>query len=387
MMDFDLSKSMYDYQDTLAAVCRKVAPMRILEWGPGYSTELMRKLCPEAEIVSIEHSAKWHKAIEGQVPHSQVLFVPIKGLDTDEYPAYPLKHKLGKFDLIFVDGISRNACLITAAQVLRRGGAIVLHNAKSEKYRPALNILETLGFKARGSRTRVFRREAPLKLKELTVVTWLYSPIREGHRDYQVEHVERMFRMFHRYYAGPFKLVCFTDRPEEFPPWIDARPLPVDIKGTFKRLWVFSREFAEMFPGARVFSVDLDVVFVNDLTNYLYRDESLVLMKDPMIEGATYKYSPTCLVDAGAHADVWDNLDVKAMKSWYSDNGHKKVGNDMAWLSYYFRDRDMPTFVQHRARLIGNEVPEDAHIVHFSGKYKPWNRGIEKKYPWLKDYM
>lgn len=222
----------------------------------------------------------------------------------------------------------------------------------------------------------------------LTLITWLYQPIREGHRNYQPEHVDRMWRMMSRYYRKPFRVVCFTDREgSEFKEQIDARPLPVDITGTFKRLWVFSRESAEMFAGERLFSVDIDVVFVRDLTEYLDRPEPLVLMEDPMIHGATYKYSPTCLLNPGVNPGIWEDLDVRAMKQWYKDAGEKKVGNDMAWLSYYFRDVKVPTFIQHRARLIGNKLPDDAHIVHFSGGYKPWNKGIERKYPWVKDYI
>jgi len=222
----------------------------------------------------------------------------------------------------------------------------------------------------------------------LTVITWLYEAIKDSHRDYRPEHVDRMWHMFAKNYQKPFELVCFSEQPKElFTTPIDVRPLPAHNKGTLKRLWAFSQECADMFPGKRLFSVDLDVVFTRDLTVYLDRSEPLVMWTDPMLKKVTYRYAPVFLLDPGTYTDVWDSLAPAKMKQWYIDTKNKKVGNDMAWLSYYFHGKKMPTFVQHRARLIGDKLPKDAYIVHFSGTLKPWDAEAMARYPWLADHV
>lgn len=211
----------------------------------------------------------------------------------------------------------------------------------------------------------------------LTLLLWLYkSPT--GHRAYEPWHIERFIKMFKRYYKKPFRAVCISDQPVP----CERIPMPLVMENNFRRLWTFSEECAKLIPG-RIFMCDIDVMIMRDLTDYLDRPEPLVLMNDPMRKGATYKYSPTCLHTTGTRTDIWDNLDIETMRSWYKAQGEKITGSDMAWLSYYFRGEDVPTFRQHRASLMKKELHKDAYIVHFSGVVKSWDKRAKEVYSWL----
>jgi len=156
---YDLTSSTYDFHPTLRRVCEKVRPKRVLEWGPGYSTKLVHEVCPKAEIISIEHQLAWYEKAKIEAPFAKLIHVPIQTLNTDQYSAYPMKYKLGTFDVIFVDGVSRSACLITASLILNPKGVILLHDSKTANYQPAVRVLQKLGFKfKRENRTGIFAR-------------------------------------------------------------------------------------------------------------------------------------------------------------------------------------------------------------------------------------
>lgn len=203
----------------------------------------------------------------------------------------------------------------------------------------------------------------------LTVVVWLY-PSLTGHRHYTMEHVELFKRQFSANYHLPhqFHLLTAPDDTEK-------------LENNYRRLWVFSEEAAELFNGTRIFTSDLDVMIVGDLTKYLSRIEPFVIMTDPTQKGANYKYSPSFLLDPGSRVDIWEAFmeegSIDRMKKYYKEEcGQKRVtGSDMAWLSYYLREEDVPTFNQYRARNLDcSNLPLDAKIIHFSGKNKPWEK-------------
>ena len=214
----------------------------------------------------------------------------------------------------------------------------------------------------------------------LTLLMWLYkSPT--GHRKYEPKHIDRLIKMFDRFYQKPYRALCITDWPIEDMP-CQAIPMPIVMQNNFRRLWVFSSQCAERIPG-RVFTCDIDVEIRRDLTDYLDRPEPLVVMTDPMIKGKTYKYSSSVLHTTGTRTDIWNNLDIEKMDQWYKSQGEKRTGSDMAWLSYYLRNEDVPTFRQYRARLVTEREIPHMEIVHFSGKLKPWDKKAKKLYPWL----
>ena len=217
----------------------------------------------------------------------------------------------------------------------------------------------------------------------LKVLVWLYhSP--SGHRNYDPSHIRLFMKQFSLNYDGPHQFFCITDFPPEAFEGLDITllPMPNVVKGlgnNFRRLWTFSKEAAQLLPG-RVFMSDIDVMILDRLDEYLNRPEPLVLMTDPTQPGPNYKYSPTCLLTAGARPDIWDEFmkpgSIERMWDYYlNECGQKRVtGSDMAWLSYYFQDGEVASFNQYRARNLHRDLPDDAKIIHFSGKDKPWDK-------------
>lgn len=216
----------------------------------------------------------------------------------------------------------------------------------------------------------------------INFVCWLYRS-QTGHRSYTADHVHRLATMFTRNYSKQHRVVCITDQPDGIE--CETLPMPLVLPENYRRLWIFSKEAAELIPG-RIFVLDLDVKITGRLDDYLDRPEPFVVMRDPQFN--QHRYSSSYLFTAGTRTDIWESFDPQespaVMAEWYPRvTGYKQVGSDQAWLNYYLWDQDPPTFNQYRARLVGNELPPDAKVVHFPGALKPWEKEAKEKYPWL----
>lgn len=115
---------------------------RMLEYGSGASTIWFRaNLSVGQSLFSIEHS-------EGVAHMTGAIHVPYKPGDRgtpqaeDQRPGWenyvfaPLQKKLGEFDVILVDGVVRDACLLAIASggLLKPGGVVFLHDSERRWY-------------------------------------------------------------------------------------------------------------------------------------------------------------------------------------------------------------------------------------------------------------
>lgn len=118
--------------EAMASLIKTRKPKRVLEWGGGGSTLYWPEKYPNIDWVTIEHNPKWVEALSERIPENVTL------LDR-KYPEY-YQHddRLGKFDLIIVDGRKRVMCLDIARKYLKRGGAVILHDAGRERYAPGM---------------------------------------------------------------------------------------------------------------------------------------------------------------------------------------------------------------------------------------------------------
>jgi len=121
---------------------------RMLEWGVGDTTKWFReRLLPEQELVSIEHDPEWALKFPGTVLHEVetvgyagpgTVHESVKGIDGiylgQDLPYIRAVDDGQKFDVILVDGVLRNACLIRAAELLKPGGRVFLHDAQRRVY-------------------------------------------------------------------------------------------------------------------------------------------------------------------------------------------------------------------------------------------------------------
>ncbi|MCK5641677.1 MAG: hypothetical protein KAJ19_12825, partial [Gammaproteobacteria bacterium] len=94
-----------------------VKAKNILEWGCGGNTLWMAQMCPRAQIVSVEHNTAWYERVSvalkalhdagmSEQPDSLLLLG-----STPAYFAGPALLACAPYDLIFVDGHERPACL------------------------------------------------------------------------------------------------------------------------------------------------------------------------------------------------------------------------------------------------------------------------------------
>ena len=137
----------HTYLPVLQWACRTHRPVRILEWGPGRSTEEMLRLCPNAHILSIEHDKRWYERwrlaldVNGRLELTLLNHTLSPARDTG-YATYPLRHSKGGFDLVFVDGRSRCDCLVVARLALRPKGIVILHDSERKAYREGVDYFE-----------------------------------------------------------------------------------------------------------------------------------------------------------------------------------------------------------------------------------------------------
>jgi predicted O-methyltransferase YrrM len=136
---------MHGFKQVLIDWLLELQPRRIVEWGPGLSTELMLQHAPQAEILSIEHDEAWLAvAAEKYGGRIQLEHHRCTNRNSD-YAACILDRE--PFDLAFVDGRRRVECVLTALPLLAPGGVVILHDICRQNYMrpltPYIDVIET----------------------------------------------------------------------------------------------------------------------------------------------------------------------------------------------------------------------------------------------------
>lgn len=116
----------------------------IFEYGSGNSTFYFSEYV--ASIISVEYDQEWFNIVQSQLPSNTGLIFKEKDVD-GQY----CRTAIGtgqKFEMIIVDGRDRVNCLIQSIPALTLGGVLILDDSHEAKYKEAVNIMETNGFKA-----------------------------------------------------------------------------------------------------------------------------------------------------------------------------------------------------------------------------------------------
>ncbi|CAN5803259.1 hypothetical protein BH11PLA1_BH11PLA1_13860 [soil metagenome] len=114
----------------------------LVEFGSGRSTLwFARKVTPSGRIISIEHHHAWHTQITALLRTENIRNVDYRHTPEDA-PSYlaaaaaalaaapsPSSPAAPKADIILVDGIHREKCVLWALDHIKPGGAIILDNA------------------------------------------------------------------------------------------------------------------------------------------------------------------------------------------------------------------------------------------------------------------
>jgi len=114
--------------------------LRVFEYGCGNSTIWFAKRV--GEIISIEHNQGWAKKITEALPTNGKV---ILSTDPDEYPKKICE--FGKFDIILIDGLSRDECSSFALTSITNDGVIILDNSNRNEYIPTINRINEAGYK------------------------------------------------------------------------------------------------------------------------------------------------------------------------------------------------------------------------------------------------
>lgn len=115
---------------------------RVFEYGSGNST--LWWSTQVAEVVSIESDEKWFTYLQQEVP-SNVKLIFIE--EEKEYPATITQYPDHYFDIIVIDGISRNECCQYSIPKIRKNGFIIFDNTDNYNYDYGVNLLNLQGFK------------------------------------------------------------------------------------------------------------------------------------------------------------------------------------------------------------------------------------------------
>ena len=107
-------------------------PKRVLEYGAGGSTVRWSAFPSVEEWVTVEHDAEWLRKTAEEVD-AKVQFHFADSPDPRAYVAWAPDSFVpwgsqGPFDLIFVDGIHRVACVKASTQFLAPHGVVIMHD-------------------------------------------------------------------------------------------------------------------------------------------------------------------------------------------------------------------------------------------------------------------
>jgi len=246
----------------------------------------------------------------------------------------------------------------------------------------------------------------PKVLQEpITFVSWKWKP--KGYRTtYTAEHVNIWAAGIKRHYKYPHRLICVTDDPtgidiETFPLWDDCdklkNPNGNHLPSCYRRLKIFSPMVTsemDIEENALVASIDLDVVFVNDLQPMLHSKGGgeFVGWKGPGAMHPTVYNGTFFMFRAGRMAHLWEDFDGNQSPALAANA--KYFGSDQGWLSYKLAGR-APGFTPRdglfsysrdvRAARI-SVLPRHAKIISFNGKLKPWDAVAQSESPWIKQH-
>lgn len=230
----------------------------------------------------------------------------------------------------------------------------------------------------------------------ITVVLWKWG------RKYTGAHLSLMRAMVDRHLSLPHRFVCLTDRPDDVPAGIEARPVPKVPGPDFKclrRLWIYSPKAARL--GNRLFQLDLDMVVTGSLDPLVDRPEPFVIWKSDSNVVHGWGYNPSViLLTPGARADVWDRYvaNPKRVVSQADKAGWwPMVNSDQAVMSYLMQHDDVPVWTaadgicayrviagKHGQR--GKTLPAGTRIVSFHGPRDPSDDGLQEKSPWIAEH-
>ena len=226
----------------------------------------------------------------------------------------------------------------------------------------------------------------------------------DGFRDYRSEYVNRLARGYKRNLSIPHRFCCVTEETEGFSDDVTVVPLPESAKrlaglpspngprypSSYRRLWTFSKEAAEL--GDVILMTDIDCIVVGPVDPLVAHIEGATFVgwRPPTTwNGVTRVAGGNWLLRAGAHPEVWERFSEEAAKDALAAG---QMGSDQAWISYCLA-KDCKVWPKghgiYEAQWMRASkfrvLPAGARIVHFNGEAKPWHDEMQQ-IAWIREH-
>ncbi|MGY6522405.1 MAG: class I SAM-dependent methyltransferase [Mongoliitalea sp.] len=133
--------------------------MKVFEYGSGGSTRFFAERV--LEVHSVEHNEEWYRIVKEALVSKENLNLYLKtgcnvtkdsfdiisdepedGLDYREYTKVISNFADNYFDLVFVDGKARNACIQHALPKLKSNGILIVDNSNRRKLADSLDLIK-----------------------------------------------------------------------------------------------------------------------------------------------------------------------------------------------------------------------------------------------------
>ena len=115
----------------------------LFEFGSGNSTLFFAERVKN--VISVEHNKEWYQIVNSTKP-SNVKLVQTESDSVNDYLEY-FNNLKEKVDIIIVDGLHRNECLINSINKLSENGVIILDDSERSEYQNGIDFILGNGFK------------------------------------------------------------------------------------------------------------------------------------------------------------------------------------------------------------------------------------------------
>ena len=113
----------------------RLGPRTVFEWGSGASTIWFSRLPTSPKVVSVESDPKWHAAVDASLSvHRSQTKLYLRQEKADYLEAFRSSGILPP-DLILIDGLWRDECLLEALPSLAKRSSIIFHDTHAQRHR------------------------------------------------------------------------------------------------------------------------------------------------------------------------------------------------------------------------------------------------------------
>lgn len=154
---------------------------------------------------------------------------------------------------------------------------------------------------------------------------------------YSPEYVNRLASMVKRHIRRPYRLVCFTEKPEGLEESIVVRPLPemdLDVRlpeRGWRKLTVFQEKLADL-TGQALF-LDLDVILMDSLDGFFELPGAFRIIEDWNLKGTGIGNSSIFRFEIGKHPDILRRYQE------HGDEVRARFRNEQAYLSHCMKEK------------------------------------------------